>query len=121
MVPVAPLIVIGLTPEATNVGAVTVPVKVGLLTTLTCNWLPVSTAVVLLPLTTLTVPLGAILVTGPPLACRFQPAPAVALIAFNCATFTASVSALPAATLVIWRVPAALPTDTAPRLPTTVF
>lgn len=51
--------------------------KVGLLTTLTCNWLPVSTAVVLLPLTTSTVPLGAILVTGPPLACRFQPALAV--------------------------------------------
>ena len=32
----------------------------------------------------------------------------------SCATLTASVGALPAATLVIWRRPAAVPTDTSP-------
>ena len=38
--------------------------------------------------------------------------------AFNCATFTASVSSVPAATLIIWRVSPVveLPTDTAPFL-----
>lgn len=73
MVPVALLIVMGLSPEATNFGAGYRTVKVGLLTTLTCNWLPVSTAVVLLPLTTSTVRVSILAATGPPLA-LFQPA-----------------------------------------------
>ncbi len=39
----------------------------------------------------------------------------------SCATFTASVSTLPAATLVIWRLILSLPTETAPiALPSTL-
>ena len=41
--------------------------------------------------------------------------------AFNWATFTASESALPAATLIIWRVLPESPTETAPLLPLMVF
>ena len=41
--------------------------------------------------------------------------------AFNCATLTASESALPAATLMIWRVLPESPTETAPLLPFIVF
>ena len=39
---------------------------------------------------------------------------------FNCATFTASASSVPAATLMIWRVSFCVPTDTAPLPPFTV-
>ena len=43
------------------------------------------------------------------------------LTLFNCATLTASVSALPAATPVIWRVFVPSPTETAPQVPLHVF
>ena len=39
---------------------------------------------------------------------------------FNCATFTASESSVPAATLMIWRVSCCVPTETAPDVPLTV-
>ena len=41
--------------------------------------------------------------------------------AFNCATFTASESALPGARLVSWRVVVSLPRETAPAVPLIVF
>ena len=43
------------------------------------------------------------------------------LTLFNCATLTASVSALPAATPVIWRVLLELPTETAPKVLVSAF
>ena len=43
------------------------------------------------------------------------------LTLFNCATLTASVSALPAATPVIWRVFVPSPTEAAPQVPLHVF
>ena len=48
----------------------------------------------------------------------FSPCFNSTLLAFNCATLTASVSSLPAATLVIWRVTplATSPTDTEPMV-----
>ena len=41
--------------------------------------------------------------------------------AFNCATFTASESALPGARFVSWRVVVSLPRETAPAVPLIVF
>ena len=64
-------------------------------------------------------PLARSYVIEPPSTSVANPSRALStlsFISFNCATFTASVSAEPAATPIIWRVTraVALPTETAP-------
>ena len=64
-----------------------------------------------------TVPFGPMFAVLPSASVTFQPAVANPCTAVNCATFTASVGAAPAATPVIWRVALVpLPTLTAPSV-----
>ena len=92
------------------------------------------TVKVSVPLATTPMLLSVNVPDAPPLTCRFSPnlrvnwvsassvnPSGVFATAFNCATFTASLSSEPAATWVIWRVAVSEPTETAPKFPTTVF